>query len=544
MRIAEAPESVRVAMAVHPEYNDRFWRYVRGLKSSPEGIRQITDNVWELRTPGGRATVEYDIEFPREDPSNRAAWHSTLRRDGMSLNPMDTFMYLADFTHAPTTVSLRVPSDWIAATPVRTIETRELLDSPLMLGHLCRWQFEAGGATHNVYYWRLPTATPFDTLAFADAIRKVATNAIDVFGSAPYSRFDFLLQDGAWGALEHANAVTIGMPSRDLATNPNAYLDEVAHEFFHSWNLVRLYPEGRGVVSERDPAHSTGLWFSEGVTMYYANALLHRAVLPERGMSRKDLLAEQLEEYLANPGNAIISPELASAREVDTTGINGDYEPNYYTQGRLIGTVLDIIVRDSTQGRRGLDDVMRAMYSDFALKRGFTSRDIERVTNSVCGCDLHQFFESHVRNAHPIDFNRYLASVGLRAEIDTTPAVDSANNPLGDTRVWAYPPKRGGRMRIFIQDPRSVWAKSGLHTGMEIVAFNGAKVDSFPDFRRALRPIKYGDVVPVDVLRGGTVARINVKVTGYDRVTARIVDIPSATPAQVERRNRWLAAAK
>jgi predicted metalloprotease with PDZ domain len=184
------------------------------------------------------------------------------------------------------------------------------------------------------------------------------------------------------------------------------------------------------------------------------------------------------------------------------------------------------------------------MYSEFALKRGFTSRDVERVTNSVCGCDLHQFFEAHIRSARPIDFNKYLASVGLRAEIDTIPAIDSAGKPLGDTRVWAYPPKRGGRMRIHIGDPRGVWATSGLHTGMEIIAFNAAKIDSFPDFRRALRPVKYGDVVPVDVIRDGRVSRVTVRVGGYDRVTVRIVDIPTATPTQVERRKRWLAAAK
>jgi predicted metalloprotease with PDZ domain len=330
------------------------------------------------------------------------------------------------------------------------------------------------------------------------------------------------------------------MPSSDLAKDPRAYLVELAHEFFHTWNLVRLYPEGRGTLSDRDPEHATGLWLSEGVTMYYAEALTRRAGFPERGRSRSDLLAEELESYYGSPGNTLISPEVASARAVDTTGINGDYEPNYYVQGRLIGTALDLIISDSTNGRRGLDDLMRALYSRFAMKRGFTTDDVERAASETCGCNLHRFFDDHVRNAHPLDFNRYLGTIGLRVGVDTIPAADSAGTRLADTRVWAYPPRKGGRMRVMIRDPSSVWARAGLHTGDELVAFNGAPIDSLPDFRRALRTVKLGDVVPVSIIRGGTPSVVNVRVTGYDRPRVRIVDIPDATAVQRERRGHWL----
>ena len=97
-------------------------------------------------------------------------------------------------------------------------------------------------------------------------------------------------------------------------------------------------------------------------------------------------------------------------------------------------------------------------------------------------------------------------------------------------------------MRVMISDPSSVWAKSGLHTGMEMATFNGAQIDSLPDFRRAIRDVKLGDVVPVDRIVGGKRSQVTVRVTGYDRPRVRIVDAPNITPAQVERRRRWLAA--
>jgi predicted metalloprotease with PDZ domain len=565
VQIEGAPRSIRLAMAVHPEYNDRFWRYVRNMRAESVGkpthlaFAIEAENAWRIYTRNGFAIVHYRIELPRENPLNRAVWHTTLRADGASINSTDTFLYLTDFPLAPVRVTFDIPDHWEIASslnhsrgeeivgtrrywPPLEGTTQDLLDSPILLGAFRTSSFALQGVSHAVFYWSLPNATPFDTTEFVDGIRKVAEQAVDVFGKPPYERYLFLLEDGAWGALEHANSVTIGMPSRDLARDPRAYLTELAHEFFHTWNLVRLYPEGRGTLSERPPEHSTGLWLGEGITMYYAEALTRRAGFPERGLSRADLLAEELESYYSSPGNMLVSPEVASSRAVDTTGINGDYEPNYYVQGRLIGTALDLMIADSTSGRRGLDDVMRALYSDFAMKQGFTTADVERSASRICGCNLRGFFDQHVRNPGQLDFNDYLRSIGYRVTVDTIPATDSVGARQPDLRIWANPPRNGGRMRVMISNPSSVWGKSGLHTGMEMVAFNGAQIDSFPDFRRALRNVKLGDVVPVDIVHGDKRSRVLVTVTGYDRPRVRITDAPNLTPAQLKRRRLWGAA--
>ena len=561
MQIENAPRSVRLAMAVHPEYDDRFWRYITDWHVDGMDRRALLaidrDNVWRVLSHAGYTNVSYRIQLPRENSTRRAVWHTSVRPDGGSINTIDTFLYLADFPHADVRIRLAnaAPVVWdipggnsIAlaggyAFQEFSTDAATLLDSPLLYGsRLHFWGFEVDRVPHMIVYSPLPKAEPFDTAQFVDAIRKVVVEAVGVFGKPPYSHYTFLLEDGAYGALEHANSVTIGMPSRDLAADPRAYLTELAHEFFHAWNLVRLYPEGRGTLSERAPPHTTGLWLSEGITMYYAEALTRRAGFPERGRSRTDLLTEELESYYGSPGNMLVSPEEASSRAVDTTGVNGDYEPNYYVQGRLIGTALDLIIGDSTNGRRGLDDVMRALYAEFATKRGFTTSDVERNASQVCGCNLRSFFDQHVRNPRQLDFNDYLRSIGYRVRVDTIPAADSAGTRLPDLRIWAYAPRSGGRTRVLIPDPSSVWAKSGLHTGMELATFNGAQIDSFPDFRRAFRAVKLGDVVSVDMVQGVKRSRVTVQVTGYDRPRVRIVDASTVTPAQLERRRLWLAA--
>lgn len=582
--------SVRLGMAHHPEYDDRFWRYLTDWHVDGFDKRAILavdrDNVWRVISHAGYAHVGYTIRLPPEDSSNRPSWHTGLRADGGSINPVDTFLYLADYPDAEVHVTLDLPTGHLIwgvpvesyswgnlammmqspgiATPQRPTaqrtsqpdpldrptavraaptDIRTLLDSPILYGkNLRHWTFEIDGVPHLIAYWPLPNATPFDTTAFVDAIEKVAREAVAVFRKPPYPFYQFLLEDGAYGALEHRNSVTIGMPSRDLARDPRAYLFELAHEYFHAWNLVRLYPEGRGVLSVDPPAHSTGLWLSEGVTTYYAEALTRRAGFPDDNMSRKDLLARQLEIYYERPGNTRISPELASARAVDTTGINGDYEPNYYVQGRLIGTALDLILRDSTRGGKGLDDFMRAMYDRFAMKRGFTTDDVEHIANEVCHCNLHQFFDDYVRRARPLDFTPYLKTIGRTIRVDTIAVADTAGNALPDMRIWAYPLRTNGRMRVWIQDPSSAWARAGLHTGQDLVAFNGIQVDSFPDWRRGYRTVKLGDTVAVDIIDRGKPRRVTVTVPGFSRPVVSISDDPAASPAELARRKQWDSA--
>jgi predicted metalloprotease with PDZ domain len=566
MQIEGAPRSIRLAMAIHPEYNDRFWRYVRGLraesmgKPTPLAFAKEAENAWRVHTRNGYAIVRYRIQVPREDPRSRAVWHTTLRADGASINSTDTFLFLTDFPLAPVRVSLVIPQGWQIASAIHggsyvmshgmgsrheaILEgtTTALLDSPILIGALRNWNFTVQGVPHRIFYWPLPNPTPFDTTAFVTALERLAQQSFVVFGKAPYTSYTFLVEDGAWGGLEHVNSVSIGAQSSDLAKDPRHYMGEFAHEFFHTWNLMALNPRGLLVASADTPSHTRELWWSEGATMYYSETLQRRAGIPEAGKTRQLELQEELDVFHGNSGNTHLSPERGSWASIDPPGSTGEYRSNYYTQGRLIAYALDLIVADSTSGRKGMDDVMRLMYDRFAKKRAFTGVDIERAVSDVCKCNVHRFFENHVRGAQAIDFNPLLAPLGLRVVLTTAPAADSTGKLYPDLRITAYDLPTG-RMRVRIMDSRTLWLSAGLHSGMEWISLNRIPIDSFPDFRRAIRSIKLGDVIPVEVARpGGATQQLNVKVTGFEATRARVVEIPNPTPAQLERRRVWLSA--
>jgi predicted metalloprotease with PDZ domain len=555
MRVRNVPDTFRVAMAAHPEYDDRYWRYVDGLRVDARGrpgtIAREDSALWRVVAPGGDATIRYRIRLPAAEAGQRAAWRPFLTPTGGLTGGPHAFMYVVGATLAPSHVSLELPSGWDVATGlVPTSDPRIffapsvdiLVDSPIFAGAFRDWRFAIDGVPHRIVYWPLPDATPFDTTAFVASIEGLAREAVALFGRPPYREYTFVFQDGAYGGLEHFNSATLGAPSSELAHDPAPLIGEAAHEFVHTWNLMRIRPAERGGVDYRQGGQSRGLWFSEGLAMFYADLLPRRAGLRVNDSTRVVHLERLMERYLANPGNTRISPERASLAEYGAPpGSLGDYDPSVHAQGEVLGTMLDLIVQDATAGRRSMDDVMRVMLERFSGERGFTGRDIEAVVADVCGCSTKGFFDTYVRNAGQVDVDRYLRVIGLRARVSWDPALGSDGQPLPDRRVFAWSPPDQRELSLLITDPSSAWGRAGLHTGDRVVAIDGVAVSTWPEFRSAVTRVRVGDTVRVEVRRPTGAWSTNVIVTGFTRPRVRIEEIPGATEPQRTLRRRWMA---
>ncbi|HYK82288.1 MAG TPA: PDZ domain-containing protein [Gemmatimonadales bacterium] len=544
---------LRLAMARHPEYDDRFWRQVRDLRVEVAGravpLEREDSARWRAATLGRPATVRYRLELPARDLGSRRSWRPFLGATGGLVGATQTFLYVMGDTTAPARVTLALPAGWRVATGLEptadpqvftAADVRTLLDSPILVGELREWRFAVAGTPHRVCYWPLPGAVPFDTAAFVAGLERIAQATIAIFGRPPYRAYTFLLQDGATDALEHRNSVTLGAPSAVLARDPNAVADQLAHEFFHTWNLVRIRPRGWGAITSEPPARTASLWWGEGVTLYYADLLLRRAGLEDTAAARAKL-AERIGALLRNPGNARISPERASWTTRDPPTANGGYVASYYSQGMVLGQLLDFAIRDSTGGRRGLDDVMRALFARSAAGPGYRERDLEATSNAVCGCDLEGFFRDHVRAARALDFDRFLKGVGLRAVITQPSAVDSLGQPLADLRVFAFMPEDGDRLELAIGNPESAWGRSGLRTGDALVALDGRPVETADAFRAVLARARVNDTVTVRYRRDGQPGEARVGLSGYTTVRVTLEDLPQRTEAERAAYGRWAA---
>jgi predicted metalloprotease with PDZ domain len=307
---------------------------------------------------------------------------------------------------------------------------------------------------------------------------------------------------------------------------------------------MRIRPAERGGIDYRQGGQSRGLWFSEGLTMFYADLLMRRAGLRLGDSTRVAHLERLLARYLSNPGNTRISPERASLAEYGAPpGSLGDYDPSVHVQGEAIGTMLDLVVRDASGGRRSMDDVMRLMLERYAGRRGFTGGDVERTVGDVCGCATRAFFQAYVRNGGQVDFDRYLRLIGLRARVTREPVLAPDGQPAPDRRIFAWTPPGAKALDLLITDPSSAWGRAGLHTGDRVLSINGTAATTWPEFRGAIARARVGDTVRVEVRRPSGPWSTSVVVTGFDRPVVRIDEVPDATERQRALRTRWLSGA-
>ena len=190
IRIRNAPDTFRLAMMTHPEYDDRYWRFVTGLTAeSPAGKASITrldSALWRVTASGGETIVRYRLQLPAMTNPMRSAWRAFLGPNGGLVGGPHSFMYIVGHERSPAQVTLDLPSGWEIATGLEpTADPRRffaatadvLFDSPIMIGHLRNWRFKVNGVPHRVAYLPLLHATPFDTATFVHGIERVASES-------------------------------------------------------------------------------------------------------------------------------------------------------------------------------------------------------------------------------------------------------------------------------------------------------------------------------------------------------------------------------
>jgi predicted metalloprotease with PDZ domain len=154
---------------------------------------------------------------------------------------------------------------------------------------------------------------------------------------------------------------------------------------------------------------------------------------------------------------------------------------------------------------------------------------------------MRPFFDRYVRSGHPIDFDRYLGLIGLRARVTWGPALGRDAKPLPDLRMWSWLPPGDSTVSLLLGNAVSAWSRAGLHTGDRLLRLDGKPMVAAGDLRGKLSGLAIGDTVRLEVRRSSGVFRAAVPITGYERPFVTIEELPGATTAQRTLRAQWLA---
>jgi predicted metalloprotease with PDZ domain len=283
------------------------------------------------------------------------------------------------------------------------------------------------------------------------------------------------------------------------------------------------------------------------MTDFFSNELRRRSGIDNEAATIADLRST-LDQYLNNPGHDRVSPERSSWTTWDPNTVNGGYNISYYVTGALLGEMMDLYLRNATDGVKGIDDVQRILFDRYAGPIGYTGENILNAVNEVCGCDMQPFFGRYVSGHESFDVAPYLAYAGLR--LDTVRVrTDSMGRPLADTRasitsfngVGSLGSYAGSPPRLALSVPEGSFGRAGLNDGDFIVSVNGAAIATPADFRAAFARAKVGDKYVVVYTRAGVRSQTTATILPYDRLTVGVTDLPTISARQRAVRAAWLA---
>ncbi len=411
-----------------------YARYVHTFSASAADGRPLAWNkadkdTWRIVT-GGASRVSVDFET---DPDSVALELSRIEPGFAWFNGTNLFLYPdgAGFDF-PCDLVLDVPADWRIATGLtpaggtghyRAASYHDLVDAPTFLGHFALDSVAVDGRPVRLAIYPDSALTPAVWDTVGDALRRIAAAEDRIMGGQLDSGYTVLVYAPAadldWaGGLEHHNSqldiISMGFFASDRRRGilGDFTLPLLSHEFFHLWNVKRIRPAAMWPYDYSRRQVTPLLWWSEGVTDYYADVALARSRLwtAQQFVDGMNADVQQVEDAAE-----IVSVEDAS---VDTwihpTWV--DEAQYYYPKGALLGLMLDIRIRESTGNRHSLDDVMRALLeNDWRRGRGFTTADLLDAIRPWFG-GVDDFYRRFIRGREPLPYDSILPGGGIAVE--------------------------------------------------------------------------------------------------------------------------------
>jgi predicted metalloprotease with PDZ domain len=493
-------------------------------------------DTWRIVTGNtGTVTVEFNYAADTIDLSIARAAQDFAQFLGTNL-----FLFEEGQLTRPAEVRFRVPAGWQVTTALkgpangvyRAADYHELADAMTFLGRYSLDSLQADGKWIRIAVWPAADYTPAVARNLRNGVAKMAPVQNRIMGEAPYDVYTVFFNVihepiSFGGGLEHSNSQYDIMPALAFA-DPAGNLGDfmyplVSHEFFHLWNVKRIRPAEMWPYDYRAEQYSPLLWWSEGVTDYYADLTNLRS-----GLWSAD---QFIENTRSNIDQVEQTPEPWSVEDgSEATWIHEVYVNSsqlYYPKGSLLGLLLDISIRDATDNAHNLDEVIRALYTRYYRQnKGFTTADLLRELRTAGMPDVDTFYRRYVDGRDSLPYETVFAKAGLvfHRQVVTVPFVGVTSGATPD-----------GTLQVQSVSPGSSADAAGVEPGDILVTVGDIRVTSDQEwggvFRTRYRG-KAGQPLTITVQRAGRTLTLNTTVRERTNTSVTISRAPNPTPKQ------------
>jgi predicted metalloprotease with PDZ domain len=497
-----------------------YARYVHGFGARiPSGAPVRWDrgdkDTWRVVTGGAdRVTVDFDYSNDKIDLSLARTSQDFAEFLGTNL-----FMFEEGQLARPAEVRFRLPAGWQVTTALkgptngvyRAADYHELADAMTFVGHFSVDSLQTDGKWIRIALWPASDYSPAVARSLRAGIAKLAPVQNRIMGGAPYDVYTvfFNVIHGPidfGGGLEHSASQYDIMPAQSFADLISGKLGDfiyplLSHEFFHLWNVKRIRPAEMWPYDYHAEQYTPLLWWSEGVTDYYADLTNIRSGL----WSTNEFLANATSDI----GQVESAPEPWSAEDgSEATWINEVYVNSsqlYYPKGATLGLLLDISIRDATDNAHNLDEVMRALYTRYYRQnKGFSTADLLNELRTAGMPDVESFYRRYIDGREPLPYDSVFAKAGLRLRRDTGPllGINTRGTPAGEVQISAVV-------------PGSAAEAAGIQAGDVVTGVGDVRVTADGNWAATFRSRyrgKTGQPLPIAVRRGDQALTLNATV--------------------------------
>jgi len=494
--------------------------------------QKINKNTWQIDTKGAKQIVAKYRVYANE----LTVRTNELNDEHAFFNNAALLMFPKDQLKIASTVTVAPYGNWKIATGLPKVEGLTntfraenydvLYDSPFEVSDFKEITFNVQGKSHR---YVVTGEGNYDLKKMAADTEKIVTEAWKIFGELPYNDYTFIVNLRGGGGLEHLNSTALQW--NRFGFTPKArytgFLNLVAHEYFHLWNVKRIRPDALGPFDYENENYTKLLWVAEGATAYYEGILLRRAglITEKEFFDSRISLIQQLQE---RPGRLETSVEDASFDawikyyRQDENSVNNQI--SYYDKGEIVNMMLDVTIRTASGGTKSLDDVMRHLYDEFSKKgRNYTPEDYQKISEMMAGKSLEDFFSKYVRGTEEIDYSAILQGIGVRLKTD-------ANN-ADKAYIGANLAEEDGKLMVRSIPADTPAYEQGLNTGDQIVAVDGNRAGQ-AFLTSYIGEKKSGDKVKMTIFRFDRLRDIEFTLGGNNRKSYEIVPIENPSETQ------------
>lgn len=369
-------------------------------------LQKITKDKWQFATSAtGPLKLTYIYYAHQMDAG--ASW---LDHDQLYLNFVNCVPYFHDRQNEEITIELKVDDDYQLATSLQKVGDQGLVaenydvlvDSPLIASRKLSMQsYEVNG---TIFFVWVNGKCELEWDKLLNDFRRFTQSQIALFGGYPSDEFHFLFQVlpyRHYHGVEHKDSTVICLGPSDQLNSDKIQTDLLgisSHELFHIWNIKRIRPQELIPYKfDQEQYFDTG-YIAEGVTTYYGDLMLARSGV----FSPQDYLNEvniYLKRHFENDGRLRASLTQSSVDlwiDGYKQGLTGR-KVSIYIKGALIALILDLKIRELSQNKQSLDDVMREMWTQFGdLKKGYKSLTYRQIIEKLTQQDWGWYFDDCV----------------------------------------------------------------------------------------------------------------------------------------------------